>query len=637
MKRITLIICFLYSICFFLPKIASGKCETHAIALDESWLTRNFSWADKDLLVLKAPGHLLKSFLPEYELQDGPRIHPFGDSLTGKKRGEGMQCFGSVVFNEIMANPNGVEGLPESEYIELFNRTDSAITLRNSALFYGGKRYLLPTVTIGAKDFMVLCHQKYKEQWTSHGISVTGVASFPTLLNTGKLLWLEDENSNLISWVEYSDVWYKDSDKKSGGFSLECLDPENLSNEAANWRATNDAKGGTPGAVNSVKKSFPDSQEITVLSSFAQSPDSLTIYFSKPMTISSLSNPDNYRISASGLSVTKVIPDYPCGRNVKLVLNDSLKTGEMLRLELVNLYDASGNNQKNVINVEFLIPEQAEAGDLLFNEILFNPRSGGVCYVGISNVSEKVLSCDQLFLSVSKKDGSRSTPVVLSKFRRVFPPHTELFFTKNASLVAAQYNCETSHGVEVADLPAFPDEKGCLYLSSVRGEPIDEMAYSESMHTTSVTDRRGISLEKKASELLSLDVQNWASASFSSGYGTPGLPNRCAEQTDFNVSADFWIEKNSFSPTNTDNNTLQIHYSLTEEGYVVHIRFFDASGREVYSLPEMSELPAGGMIEWDGKEKNGIFCRVGLYIAYIEMHNAKGSMKKFKLPFALVR
>ena len=145
--------------------------------------------------------------------------------------------FGSIIFNEIMANPKGISGLPESEYIELYNRTDNVISLKKCTLNYGGKKYLLPDITVDAKNYIVLCNQKYKDLWTANGISVTGVSSFPTLLNTGKLLWLEDEYGNLISWVEYTDSWYKDNKKKDGGYSLECIDSDNLSNNAVNWCA----------------------------------------------------------------------------------------------------------------------------------------------------------------------------------------------------------------------------------------------------------------------------------------------------------------------------------------------------------------------------------------------------------------
>jgi len=545
--------------------------------------------------------------------------------------------FGSVIFNEIMANPNDIKGLPESEYIELYNRKDTTVSLYNSSLFYGGKKYALPSIVIGPGKYVVLCHQKYKDLWTTAGIAVVGVSSFPSLLNTGKLLWLENADGNLISWVEYSDSWYKDSKKKSGGYSLECIDPDNLSGSSENWQATNDAKGGTPGEKNSVLNHLPDNKPISIVSTYLQATDTLVVCFNKPMNVASIQDTNNYKMLNSGLSIIESIPDYPCGRNVMLVLSKSLNEGEKLEAELTNLEDVSGNVLSEPLKIEVLQPEKIEVGNVLFNELLFNPRSGGSWYVELSNISDKVLTYNQLYFSYLKEDGTRSTPVALSKLPVSFPGRTETFFTKSKEAVLKQYKSDASRGVDVSDFPATLPMKGTVYLLNFQGDLLDEMVYSESMHTTSLNDKKGISLEKKAPELLSSDSLNWASASFLSGYGTPGYPNKYTDEKVTSVDADFWLERKSFSPSSVENSKLQIRYKLSGDGFVGNIRIFEASGREICSLINNQELLSEGTFEWDGKEVNGTLGRVGLYVAFVEIHNASGQMKKYKLPFALVR
>ncbi len=631
--------------------------STFLVGFSEEVTLKNAHFAvngDEDLIKSKRldSGKKKASFMLSFHLKEdqlyelsfwgvedlnGNAIQLSSELFSYQRPSVGVHNFGSVIFNEIMVNPNDVKGLPESEYIELFNRTDTLVSLSNCALFYGGKKYLLPDIKIEAMDYVVLCNQKNKDLWTANGTLVTGVSSFPALLNTGKLLWLEDEKGNLVSWVEYSDTWYKDSKKKSGGYSLECIDPDNLSNDALNWQATNDVKGGTPAAINSVIGSSPDNTAIVVLSSFMQSPDTIVVNFNKPMDISSLSDLNNYRLLGTETLLIEVIPDYPCGRNVKLVLNTLLKAGQKIELELHDLLDVSGDSLAAPIALSMMLPEQIEAGDVLFNEILFKPHAEGTSYIELSNVSDKTLSCNQLYLSLLKEDGSRSTPVALSKSPINFPQKSVMFFAKQTDLVSTQYNCDISHGVVVSEFPSLSDEKGSLLLLSAQGDLLDEMVYSESMHTTTLKDRSGISLEKKAPELLSADSTNWASASFLSGYGTPGLFNRCDEQTSSSANADFWLEKKSFSPMDNENSKLQIRYLLVKEGFVANIRIYEASGREVCTLAENNELLAEGTIEWDGKEQNKNVCRIGLYVVYIEIHNTTGEVKKYKLPFALVR
>ena len=46
--------------------------------------------------------------------------------------------------------------------------------------------------------------------------------------------------------------------KAKGGWSLECMDVNNLSGEASNWTSSVNLKGGTPGCVNSVAAVNPD-------------------------------------------------------------------------------------------------------------------------------------------------------------------------------------------------------------------------------------------------------------------------------------------------------------------------------------------------------------------------------------------
>ena len=301
------------------------------------------------------------------------------------------------------------------------------------------------------------------------------------------------------------------------------------------------------------------------------------------------------------------------------------------------MIDVSGNTLVAPIILNISIPEQIETGDVLFNEVLFNPRSGGVPYIELINVSEKVLPFNQLFLSYQKEDGTRSEPISLNNTSESFIPHTEIFFTNEIDKVSSQYKCDSSRGIQIENLPDLPNKEGKLFLISTKGDLLDEMTYSESIHTTLLTDRSGVALEKKSPELLSSEPSNWMSASFSSGYGTPGAPNKCTISNNDKTDAEFWLEKKSFSPESSESNKLQIRYLLSEERTVANIKIFEASGREVCSLGKNIELSAEGMIEWDGKQEDKSTCRVGLYIAYVEMHSLAGAIRKYKLPFAVVR
>lgn len=567
---------------------------------------------------------------------NGNRMEMFSELLKYEKGIVESIPFGSIVFSEIMANPNDVQGLPETEYVELYNRMGIDISLKRANLCVRGKRYLVPDCVIASHSYLVLCSEKSSELWQSTNIPVVGIASFPSLVNVGKLLWLEDAHRNLISWIDYSDRWYGDSKKKSGGWSLECMDANNLSNDEANWKASIDKRGGTPAEKNSIEAALPDEKEINVQSVFMQTADTLVVNFSKPLNVFSLANEANYKMLTENVSVKSVIFDYPCGSFVKLALRKSMLPQEMLKVELSGLEDVSGNKQKQPIVIEAVQPQLVEVGDVQFNELLFNPLKDGAQYIELTNLSDKTILLNQLAFAYEKTKEAKPILIPLTKTAQIFPPHSRLYFTDNCKQVAAHYKCSSSLGVQVDHFPTLSSQEGVVCLYSNVGDLIDKMAYSESMHTTPNSNKKGISLEKTEEGAESLEPTNWLSATFLSGYGTPGAPNRCNEQviTDENVS--FWLEKSSLSLSSVDNRCLHIAYSLSQEGFIGNMHIYDAAGREVVRLLNNEPLSAEGMITWDGKEANGRDSRIGLYIVYIEAHNAVGKVKIHKLPFAVV-
>ena len=141
---------------------------------------------------------------------------------------------GSVIIHEVMADPKGLKALPETEYIELYNKVDQSIDLSNWILNYGTTPIALTGVVIPAHGWAVL-YRSGREIEVGNG-QACPLDKFPSALaNTGKELSLYDANGQLMDQYTYP--------KAKPACSWE-YDKEG-------WHLSTDPRGGTPGEANS--------------------------------------------------------------------------------------------------------------------------------------------------------------------------------------------------------------------------------------------------------------------------------------------------------------------------------------------------------------------------------------------------
>lgn len=141
---------------------------------------------------------------------------------------------GSVIIHEVMADPKGLTDLPETEYIELYNKVDQSIDLSNWILNYGTTPITLTGVIIPAHGWAVL-YRSGREIEVGNG-QACPLDKFPSALaNTGKELSLYDANGQLMDQYTYP--------KAKPACSWE-YDEEG-------WHLSTDPRGGTPGEANS--------------------------------------------------------------------------------------------------------------------------------------------------------------------------------------------------------------------------------------------------------------------------------------------------------------------------------------------------------------------------------------------------
>lgn len=276
-------------------------------------------------------------------------------------------------------------------------------------------------------------------------------------------------------------------------------------------------------------------------------------------------------------------------------------------------------------------PVVIDRGDALINEILFNPISGGEDYVEIYNNSNKQIPTSQLYLASRDKNLELTQIYPLSSERLLFQSGGYLVLTKDTNGVFPWFAIECNECfLQMEKFPSFNNDEDYVVLLNEKLEVIDELFYTDKMHSTLLADEEGIALERISFEAETKNPQNWHSASSESGYGTPGYKNSQV-QNDNVIKPIVTFESESFSP-NLDgyNDLYKIHYEFEKPGYYANVTIFDAAGGLVLQLSKNELLGTSGEIIWNGEDETGQRQNLGVYIALVEVFDLHGNVYRFK-------
>jgi hypothetical protein len=282
------------------------------------------------------------------------------------------------------------------------------------------------------------------------------------------------------------------------------------------------------------------------------------------------------------------------------------------------------------VSAKVTYPE-IEPGDVVINEILFNPVPDGNDYVELFNRSEKQIPVKNLYLASRDNDLQLTQIYPVAEKNRWFATGNYLALTKDTNGVFPFYFIECQACFQKMDkFPSFNNDEDYVVLLNEKMEIIDELFYSEDWHHELLTDAEGVSLERISAEGKTSDPENWASASSLAGYGTPGYKNS-QSGTEEKSGPRISFEPDAFSP-NLDgyNDEYQIHYQLGKPGYIANITIFDAAGRFVLQLAKNEILGTNGTIFWNGEDETGQKLPMGAYIVLVEIFNTEGEVFKFK-------
>ncbi len=537
-------------------------------------------------------------------------------------------AFNDLLITEIMADPDPPRNLPNAEYLELHNPTGHIIALHHVQLSDATGTTLLPDEIILPGEYLIICAKADQTKLSAYGRTI-GISGFPSLNSSGDLITLRNAQHELIFSVPYQDTWYREQEKQNGGWALELIDTHRPCGEKENWAASEDPAGGTPGRINSIRQNNPDLVGPRLVLAQAIHEDEIQLTFSEKIPASILTNAA-YQLDPSA-TVKEVSNQDNDLKTVILSLQNKLLPAKPYTITVTGISDCHSNRMSSLYqSFTFYLPEPADSLDVLLNEILFAPRSGGVKFLEIYNNSDKHINLKNWKLANIAADTVANIQNITEK-NFMLEPRAFLVLTENPTALQADYpHTKSDRVLSVTTLPSYAVAEGSVVLLDSLEQVMQVFDYSEDFHFSLLDEKKGVSLERISWELPVNQPDNWQSAASTAGYATPGFMNSQFRQT-IPYKIALAVEPKVFMPDQSGwADFTQIQCEFEQPGNVGTIMIYDASGRKVRDLARNVTLSAEDSFKWDGTDNHGNRVTMGYYLVYMRIFNLSGTVQVFK-------
>lgn len=540
---------------------------------------------------------------------------------------------GDLVISEVMCNPTGANNLPFVEYVELYNTSDKFLSTKFLTLSDLSSIGVFNEDTICPDCYVVFASVAGKLQLDSKGINAKVVNNFPTLNNDTDDLILKNA-TQILDCLNYTTAYYHDEFKNQGGWSIEKIKLDYMCANANNWNASCDARGGSPGIGNCSNNFFVDDDLPMVQYVYAIDSSTIQVQFSEEINSDSLTINDfliDEQLNPIGMNVEKKYTN-----KITLKCNTQYLPNEVHTLQLYHIVDCSGNRMLRDVKFKFGVGVAASKGDLIINEIMFNPYDECVDFVEVYNKSDKIISLKNC--SCCRRNSTSHQIEYNSKITTenlVMMPKDYLVLGNTEEQFYQCYPASQLDKTMYYELPAMNDDDGSILFLDEAASIIDELIYSEKQHSQLLNSREGVSLERINSDASTSNYNNWSSASFASGYATPTLKNSQSVEGLINEST-LIITPSVFSPDNDgfDDHAL-IAINTVDAGSWSSVFVLDITGNTIKQLLNADLIGTNDKLIWDGTDTKNSIVQSGIYIISAAVVNQHGDIKNYRRPIVV--
>lgn len=529
----------------------------------------------------------------------GPALTPIPLMNSGKR---------SVVFNEVLADPepNTTEG--KSEFIELYNNTTDSIWLKDWILYNTTTAHPLPEKFIAPHAFIILCHINDTALYEAE---TWGLESFSALTNTGDSLTLCSPDRSIVDVFQYNLSLYKHEVKLNGGWSLEQINPQLPCSGDFNWSVCESISGATPGRENSVNDTTFSPPSPSIQDWGIDTNNQLYLWSNLPWEQDSIA----FQLDNEFLRMAC----HACHDSLIISL-PQYNEGDVLQIDSIEFCNAS---LPISIHLQLPVLSNVSIPPVYFNELMYDPAENENPFVELYNNSQYNISLDHLWI-----ENQSGTAYSIQRHHHFIRAQERIAIAEKA----VSFGCSNAHIHQANQLPYMTISEGELHLGYTFFK-IDTLVYHDSLHHPHLNTTQGFSLERVEGDLTK---ETWLSASINSGGKTPGCPN--SQQWNYHLNdIQFQITPEYFSPNNDGyNDVIAFSYHGQQPGVESSLKILTKDGYVIKTLSNGEWQGQQAQWTWDGTDENQELSPPGLFFAILQVwtgqdtHPIKG-IKSFVL------
>lgn len=417
-----------------------------------------------------------------------------------------------VLISEFFADPSPTNGLPELEFIELYNNTTTPLNLTGFTISDGSTTATLPNFTLASDSFVIVCATTSVTAFASYG-NVLGVAGFPSLNNAGDIIIVKDKTNQTIHSLTYDLSWYNNDARTDGGFTIELLNPKQLCKGKFNYGASDANRGGTPGTYNSRWSIIKDTVAPALINYTILDSTTLRLVFNEPLI-----NTQTTLVQVLAQPTITINQVNLLGTDTLLItLQQPLINQTNYNFTLKNITDCAGNTDSVLFTRSYFMPQKATNFDVLINEIMADPDpSNGlptVEYIELYNRSTKPISLKNWIFADATTKAKLPDYLLL--------PDSFVIITSSAYTVLFNQS-----SIGVSSFPSLGNDGDNLTLTNDGDQIIHAVNYTSAWITDALKRDGGYSLELVDTK-NPCGTNNWKASTHPLG-GTPGNKNSVA-------------------------------------------------------------------------------------------------------------